>query len=146
MRRVVLALIHHEKKSFLMQLRDFKPNIIHPGHWGGFGGGLEPGETSRQAMCRELKEELGFYPSSLEFLQTLRVGEDSALVDLYSCPADPATNLFVLGEGQEIDWFPPSQILSGKLQSKKWRRSFPVTPPLPGLITQFLNAESEMKA
>lgn len=146
MRRVVLALIHHEKKSFLMQLRDFKPTIIHPGHWGSFGGGMESGETSVKAMYRELREELEFRPPALEFLRTHRVERDHALIDVYSCPVYPATCRFVLGEGQEFDWFHPSQILSGTLPSKLWQRCFPVTPTLPELITQFLHSESEMKA
>jgi 8-oxo-dGTP diphosphatase len=30
----------------------------HPGHWGLVGGTLEPGETPRQGLLREMREEL----------------------------------------------------------------------------------------
>ena len=44
---------------YLMQLRDPKPNIFYPGHWGLFGGGIEAGESEMDALVRELDEEIG---------------------------------------------------------------------------------------
>jgi|AGTN01.1.fsa_nt_gi ADP-ribose pyrophosphatase len=44
---------------YLLQLRDDKPGIFFPGHWGCFGGAVDPGEDADQAMVRELFEELG---------------------------------------------------------------------------------------
>lgn len=46
--------------DFLMQLRDDVPNIVYPGHWGLFGGHLEPGETPEIAVVREVIEEIGY--------------------------------------------------------------------------------------
>lgn len=43
-----------------MQLRDNIPNIFYPGHWGCFGGAIDPGESPLQALKRELAEELEF--------------------------------------------------------------------------------------
>lgn len=45
-----------------MQLRDDRPGIWYPGHWGLFGGTIEVGERPEAALRRELAEEL-----SLEF-------------------------------------------------------------------------------
>jgi 8-oxo-dGTP pyrophosphatase MutT (NUDIX family) len=42
-----------------MQLRDEKPGIANPGHWGLFSGHLKPGEDPLRAMRREIAEELG---------------------------------------------------------------------------------------
>lgn len=54
----VAALIVLKDGRYLMQLRDQKPGIFYPGHWGLFGGGMEPGETVEAALARELEEEL----------------------------------------------------------------------------------------
>lgn len=67
------ALILDQHGRYLMQLRDDKPGILHPGAWGMFGGGIEPGETPEQAVQRELAEEIGLVPSAPRFFRLLRV-------------------------------------------------------------------------
>ncbi len=47
---------------YLMQRRDEKPGILLPGHWGLFGGSIDPGENAATAIRRELLEELEFAP------------------------------------------------------------------------------------
>jgi 8-oxo-dGTP pyrophosphatase MutT (NUDIX family) len=54
-----VALIVDEAGRYLVQLRDAKPTIFFPDHWGCFGGALEPGETDERCLARELDEELG---------------------------------------------------------------------------------------
>lgn len=54
-----VALIVDEHERYLVQLRDAKPTIFFPDHWGCFGGALEPGETDEQCLAREIDEELG---------------------------------------------------------------------------------------
>src|ERR1700681_2854286 len=55
----VALIVVGENERYLMQLRDQKPGIFYPGHWGLFGGALDPGETPEMAIRRELREELG---------------------------------------------------------------------------------------
>ena len=54
---VALAMLQREDQ-WLLQLRDDIDSIIYPGHWGLFGGHLDPGETASDAVHRELKEEI----------------------------------------------------------------------------------------
>ena len=54
-----VAIIVDEQGRYLVQLRDAKPTIFFPDHWGCFGGALEPGETDEQCLAREIDEELG---------------------------------------------------------------------------------------
>lgn len=43
----------------LMQLRDDRPHLSGAGFWAPFGGGVEAGETLREAAVREFWEETG---------------------------------------------------------------------------------------
>jgi len=60
----VVALIVLEDGGYLMQLRDQKPDIFYPGHWGLFGGAVDSGEDLLEAISRELEEELDLKVSS----------------------------------------------------------------------------------
>jgi 8-oxo-dGTP pyrophosphatase MutT (NUDIX family) len=53
-------------ERYLLQLRDPIPGIFYPGHWGFFGGAIEPGETEEEALRRELDEELGLVLASCQ--------------------------------------------------------------------------------
>ncbi len=53
------AIIVFDDGRYLLQLRDDKPGIFFPGHWGLFGGGVDCGEQTLEALRRELGEELG---------------------------------------------------------------------------------------
>ena len=55
-----VAILLLEDGRYVMQLRDNIPNIFYPGHWGCFGGAVEPGESPLRALKRELVEELEF--------------------------------------------------------------------------------------
>ena len=63
---VAIAILH-QNNTFLMQLRDDIPGIAYPGHWGFFGGHLDPGETPAAAVHRELLEEIGYASPQLDF-------------------------------------------------------------------------------
>jgi len=58
----VAALMVAADGRYLMQLRDEKPGLFVAGHWGLFGGRVEDGETAREALLRELEEELEYTP------------------------------------------------------------------------------------
>ena len=65
--RVVAAIILHENKIFATQrgYGEFKDG------WEFAGGKIEPGETSREALVREIKEELDIDIEVKNFLETV---------------------------------------------------------------------------
>jgi 8-oxo-dGTP diphosphatase len=63
----VAAIIRVEGDGYLMQLRDARPDIWYPDHWGLFGGAIDPGEEPIQALRRELAEELELEIGGAEF-------------------------------------------------------------------------------
>ena len=56
---IAQALLFDRDGKLLIYLRDDKPTIPFPNHWDLFGGHVEEGETPEQALCRELREEIG---------------------------------------------------------------------------------------
>ena len=46
----VAALLVLEDGRYVMQLRDTLPQIFYPGHWGCFGGAVNPGEDTTHAI------------------------------------------------------------------------------------------------
>jgi 8-oxo-dGTP pyrophosphatase MutT (NUDIX family) len=65
-RHVAAAVLVAEDGRYLMQLRDERPGLHLSGHWGLFGGSLEPGETPEAALRREIREELAHEVSGLQ--------------------------------------------------------------------------------
>ena len=63
----VAAILLTYDGRYVMQLRDDKPDIWYPGHWGCFGGAVDPGETPEQALARELTEEIELAPRALVY-------------------------------------------------------------------------------
>lgn len=61
----VAALIFTPDERYVLQLRDRAAGVDFPGHWGLFGGALEPDETPEEALHRELAEELAIAASPL---------------------------------------------------------------------------------
>ncbi len=100
-----VALITVGKGDYLMQLRDQKPGIFYPGHWGLFGGALDPGELPDRALHRELEEELGLQVRTMryftEFAFDISFGGLKRFTrKFYEVPVeDAAIERLVLGEG-----------------------------------------------
>jgi 8-oxo-dGTP pyrophosphatase MutT (NUDIX family) len=56
--QVVALAILSVGDGYVLQLRDDVPTIASPGRWALFGGSLEPGESPRGGIRREIFEEL----------------------------------------------------------------------------------------
>ena len=121
---VSLALIKKDN-TFVLQLRDFKSWINDPGCWGLFGGHLENKEDPLSGLKRELNEELGWSPYDANYEYHFYAYGFNIYV--FSCILEPGI-IITLNEGQEIGEFRFSEILSGHLMSRRWKKKFPLTP------------------
>ena len=145
-KKVVIIFLHVNFNSYLLQLRDFEPSILYPGHWGGFGGAAEGDETSRVAAARELEEEIGYCPKELHFFREFYT--DSLMINtsiFYSNLGIPLSQLR-LREGMDMDLFTREEILTKKLYFKNLGAVFPVAPPLVIFFNEFFDfISSEVK-
>jgi 8-oxo-dGTP pyrophosphatase MutT (NUDIX family) len=111
-----VALIVLDDGRYLLQLRDQKPRIFYPGHWGLFGGAMEPGETPKAALIRELREELGIIVSKLEHVTAFsfifgRLGRVTRHFFAVPIPSS-APKKMTLMEGSAMQAFFASEILN----------------------------------
>jgi 8-oxo-dGTP diphosphatase len=112
---VAIAILYQDGK-FLCQLRDDIPNIRYPGHWGLFGGHLEPGETPEVAVLRELKEEISYAPASVS-LFCCDTEADVVRHVFYAQLSADIKDLILL-EGWDMNLLAPSDIRAGKCYSE----------------------------
>ncbi len=118
-RRFSGALLTDEAGRYLLQIRDDKPGILHPGAFGLFGGGIEPGESAEEAMRRELEEEIGHVPRDLSPFRLVwlpvRQGEGpvqrAALALFVGTIAAAAVGALVQCEGAGRALIPPHLLL-----------------------------------
>lgn len=115
MKRLAGALLYNVQGEVLLQHRDDKPNIAHPGLWSLFGGSIDEGETIEDALVREVWEELEY--SVKEKHLWLIASQPGATFYIFLVPlALPVENL-VLHEGQGFGFFNPQQALETLLVS-----------------------------
>jgi 8-oxo-dGTP diphosphatase len=107
---VAIAILHRDDQ-FLMQLRDPIPTILYPGHWGLFGGHIEPGETPEIAVARELLEEINYnVPRVTKFGI---YDDDRAIRHVFSAPLNVGLEDLVLSEGWDMGLLTHEDILRG---------------------------------
>ncbi|KJH72101.1 NUDIX hydrolase [Aliterella atlantica] len=131
---VAIAILY-QNNQFLLQLRDNIPNIVHPGHWGLFGGHLEPGENPDIALQRELLEEIGYIPLNL-----LKFGcypDAQAVRHVYHAPLTVELNQLVLHEGWDMDLATIEQIKQGSRHSQKAEGVYPLVPTVQKILLDF---------
>ena len=113
----------------LLQLRDDKPEIDFPGHWGLFGGSINPAEDPAEAAKRELGEEVGYRPAEIYLLGLDQVvGLGGIAVYAYRCDMDVPIDRLDLQEGMDLGLFDLDEIKAGALYSTRMRGTYPVVP------------------
>jgi 8-oxo-dGTP diphosphatase len=112
------AIIVTPDQHFLLQHRDEKPGIWHPGSWSLFGGAIEGNETPAQALMRELAEEIDLTPSEILYFTQIawdfaRWGLGVKLRYTFEVPVShEEIGRLVLQEGQGMRLFTADEVLS----------------------------------
>jgi 8-oxo-dGTP diphosphatase len=135
-REVALAVLERDG-AWLLQLRDDKESILYPGHWGLFGGHLDPDETPSEAVHRELLEEINWKPASpLKHWFTSQDGPRIAHVFRggLSVPVEQLTLL----EGQDLKLTSKFELRQGSIWSDRRSESRPIAPGLDQVIKRLL--------
>lgn len=128
----------HHPIRFLMQLRDDIPGIIHPGHWGFFGGHLEPGESPEQALQRELQEEIGYQIGDYSHFGCYETSQ--VIRHVYQTPLTQSIEQLTLNEGWDLDLITPEDIERGSHYSHQAQQVKPIAPPQHQILQDFLAA------
>ena len=134
---VALAMLQRDGQ-WLLQLRDDVDTIIYPGHWGLFGGHLDPGETATEAVMRELQEEISWTPGTpLELWFTHNNGTRIAHV-FRGCLDVPLEELQLL-EGQDLRLVSLEQLQRGAVWSDQCGEDRPIAPGLQIVIERLVS-------
>jgi 8-oxo-dGTP diphosphatase len=119
--RVASAILVDRRGWLLLQERD-EHAMVSPNQWGLVGGHLEPGESSEEAMHRELLEETGLEERGFELWfdevvqHSPKVSAHLADRWLIFVKRTEATDAdIILGEGRQIVFVDPATIRSGQL-------------------------------
>jgi 8-oxo-dGTP diphosphatase len=132
---VAIAILH-QNNTFLLQLRDDIPGIAYPGHWGFFGGHLDPGETPTEAIHRELLEEIGYEPPRLDFF--CRMETEQSIRHVFYGPLTVSVSALQLNEGWDLGLATVEDIKRGKRYSAKAGQERPLGSPHQQLLLSFL--------
>lgn len=103
--------------KFLLVLRDNKKEIPYPNHWSILGGGIEKLESPKQALQRELLEEINIIPNKISFIKKIQItaefNSQKLPMTLFVFKSD--INLDIkninLNEGQRLKYFSLDEIL-----------------------------------
>lgn len=106
-------IILNERNEVLLQLRDNKPTISYPNMWALPGGYQEAGETPKQCIQREIKEELGVDLREVSLFVAAQ--RPYGFENTFWAKANLNIEDITLTEGQAIRWFPFDGIKDMKL-------------------------------
>jgi len=109
---VSCALIENNGKILVAQRGR---GMTHPGKWEFPGGKIEPGETARECLIREIDEELSLQINIKTELPVFHHSYPDRQIALYPYICTSNTQKTIPGEHQYVAW-----LLPGDLHSLNW--------------------------
>lgn len=103
-----IILFRQDNRILLQHRTDDAP--VFPGYWSFFGGGVEQGETPEEAVKREVIEELSYQLNSPRLWTVQKYSHDEMNYTRYFFIEKYNGSQLVLGEGQDMRWFLPSEV------------------------------------
>jgi 8-oxo-dGTP diphosphatase len=137
--RTVVIVLPCKEGAVLMQLRDIDKDISYSGHWGYFGGHIEPNEGALTCARREVFEEVGLSVENLHHLQTGFACDINTFCYSYGCELTVPLSVLRQTEGVDMKLVTREELMSGMVYSEKLGRAFPVVPS-PFVIEMFNRA------
>ncbi len=120
MKKIAAIIFENDKGEILLCMRDNKPGIPFPRHWDLIGGHIEEGETPKEALVREVKEELNYDLKDYKFFRKYEYVEGDAYPNIkyiyygkFNVPIDKITLL----EGEYPRYFKREEIPDVKFAS-----------------------------
>lgn len=134
---VAIAILHRHGQ-FLMQLRDDIPTIAYPGHWGLFGGHIEPGETPEIALHRELLEEISYAVTDVTKLGCYP--GITAMRHVFHAPLTVDLASLDLKEGWDLALLTPTDIRRGHHYSEQAGQIKPLAEGVRKILLDFIES------
>ena len=111
-KKVVLCLVYNQSQ-ILLQLRNLNADIVHPGTWGFFSGTIDINENPKNAVKRELNEELGITSfRKLNFVFRHYDSKTKSFYYIYTLKS--SMKKFRLNEGLDLSFFKTHELLKKK--------------------------------
>lgn len=137
---VAIAILY-DRQHYLMQLRDDVPGIAYPGHWGFFGGHLDPGETAEDAIERELWEEIGYRATNLHFFGLYP--DPGVVRHVFYGPLRVSMATLDLKEGWDLAFFSRSDIHASHRYSDKAAGIYPLAATHQQVLLDFIQFQDK---
>lgn len=133
MYQIAAVFIEDSTGRLVLQLRDDKPDIPYPGHWGLWGGRVEAGETPIEGAIREVQEELtlNVAQDALRFFRSIVLESPARTWHAFFWHAGNIVDAAIVMEGQRLGHFFVDEIAAGTLEGR------PVHPVMLRLLDDF---------
>ena len=145
---VAIAILYQHQPEgspqFLMQLRDDIAGIAYPGHWGFFGGHIEPGESPDSAVKRELIEEINYQPPTIH---PFKIYEGpSSIRHVYHALFNTTLDTLTLTEGWDMGLMTVEDVQRGERYSAIADQVRPLGEPHQKILLEFITQQSNKAA